>query len=466
MRRRTFLRALGAGTAGVGTATGAAGAHPLPTDKGTPATPGDTPTGSDVLGTLDLPGARELVTSPDGHTAYVATGGGVAFVDVVSPTAPRLIEHRTDLLAESEDGPMRIVQDVAVADDRLLVAGPAHPTDGAHGFVVFDVSDRENPERVLGYETATRVHNCDFDGRYAYLTANGRDGNPLLVVDTDREREVGTWSLLDADEAWAEVPAGLRPLHDVWVQDGRAYLAYWDAGTWILDVTDPADISLISRVRGREPSELSAVDDPGLERTEPPGNDHYVTVNDDATLLGVGAESWDGGDDGSGGPSGIELFDVSEPTEPESLATIAPPPTDDPTPGGVLTTAHNFELADGRCYSAWYMGGVRVHDLSDPADPREVFSWRDSESTSFWTAQRAAGCFLASNTNANAGSEAQPGVYAFPDPRVEPSSETAEAVGGDSSLVGAAGDGFGIAAALAGLAGVGLAGLFGRKRDS
>ena len=448
MRRRTLLHGLG--LAGTGAAVGTASGHPLPTD-GNGTTPAGTPTGGEPLGTLALSGARELVTSPDGHTAYVATGEGLAVVDVVSPTNPRLLAERTDLLADSEDGPMALVQDLAVSDDRLLVVGPAHPSEGAHGLVVFDVRDRENPERVAAYETDTRVHNCDFDGRYAYLTANGRAESPLLVVDTDAGAAVGTWSLHDADEQWAAVPRTLRPLHDVTVQDDRAYLAYWDAGTWVVDVSDPADISLVARVRGRDRETLAALDDPLNDRREPPGNDHYVAVDEDATLLAVGAESWDRDGDGTGGPSGIELFDVSDPTAPESVATIDPPPTADPSPGGVLTTAHNFELTGGRLYSAWYNGGVTVHDVRDPSAPRELFRWRDSAATAFWTAQRGSGCFLAANTNATPGSEVTPGVYTFPDPAVDAPSRATEAPS-DDGLLGAAGDGFGVGAALSAVA--------------
>jgi len=435
MRRRTILRSL-AGATGAA-AVGTASAHPLPTDDG--ATPASTPTGGEPLATLDLSGARELVTSPDGHTAYVATGEGIALVDLVSPSSPRHLAERTELLADSADGPMRIVQDLAVVDDRLLVAGPAERAEGAHGVVVFDVSDREDPERVAAVELDTRIHNCDFDGRYAYVTANARAGSPLVVVDTEAGEEVGSWSLFDADERWVSVHPALRPLHDVTVQGDRAYLAYWDAGTWILDVSDPANMSLVSRVRGRSHDDLAGVDDPRTERTEPPGNDHFVTVDEDAALLGVGGESWDRDDDSSGGPSGIELFDISDPRSPESLATIAPPSTSDPTRGGVLTTAHNFELTDGRCYSAWYQGGVRVHDVREPSEPRQIFRWRDSERASFWTAQRGAGCFVASNTAA-LDSSVSPGVYTFPDPAVSAPTQTA--------TDGAAGDGFGVVAAL------------------
>jgi hypothetical protein len=324
--------------------------------------------------------------------------------------------------------------------------------------VVFDVRDRRDPRRVAGYEFDSTVHNCDFDGRFAYLTANSREANPLVVVDTETEREVGTWSLFDVDARWRDVSAGLRSLHDVTVQGDRAYLAHWDAGTWILDVTDPAAPELVSKVRGRDPATLAAVDDPGRENRVPPGNDHYVTVDEDATLLGVGSETF-GLEDGAGGPSGIELFDVSDPTTPQSLATIDPPPSDDPTRDGVLTTAHNFELVDGRCYASWYLGGLTVHDVSDPATPREVFAWRDSQRASFWTAQRAGDTFVATSTNALGGVEVQPGLYTFSDPPwdgaagTDATAGTAKSHAGDDPAVsGAGGAGFGVGAALSAVA--------------
>ncbi|WP_324756520.1 LVIVD repeat-containing protein [Haloarcula sp. GH36] len=466
MNRRAFLRTVGVTGAAVGASLGSqtGTGHPLP--EGNDRTPiSETPSGDDPIGFLALSAAYETVTSPDGHTAYVATGDGVAVVDLVTPTRPRLLTRISDLLGDTEPGPINRIQDLAVSGSRLLVAGPAHPADGAHGLVVFDVSDRQAPTQVGAAQVETTIHNCDFDGRHAYLTGGGRDGNPLLVVDTRTGREVGTWRLTDADERWADVPATLRPLHDVWVQGDRAYLAYWDAGTWVLDVSDPTAPERLARVRGRSPDELTAVEDPGTERSEPPGNDHFVTVDETAGLLGVGAESWDLDGDDSGGPSGLALYDIDDLSAPTHLATIEPPPTTDPTPGGVLTTAHNFELVDGRCYSAWYNGGVRVHDISDPSEPREIAAWRDGDDTAFWTAQRASDCFVATSTNAVGGADVQPGLYTFPDPAsVETPTATATPTdgSGERSASGAAGDGFGVLGTLSAL---GLSAWYARRRD-
>jgi hypothetical protein len=130
MRRRTVLRRLALAGTGVGLATGTAHGHPTPTGDGTaePAA-SDTPTGEDPLGVLEMETVYEVVTSPDGHTAYVATGDGIALVDLVTPTSPRLLSRRTDLLAESGSGPIQHVRNIAVREGRLLGAGTAQPAD-------------------------------------------------------------------------------------------------------------------------------------------------------------------------------------------------------------------------------------------------------------------------------------------------------------------------------------------------
>jgi hypothetical protein len=181
----------------------------------------------------------------------------------------------------------------------------------------------------------------------------------------------------------------------------------------------------------------------------PPGNHHYVATDESGTILGVGRESWgrrvtedatatpaadvaanDSGASGTaaslsaapgeefvGGPSGIDLWDVSDPARPTPLSTIPAPASPDPTYGGVWTTAHNFELSGGVLYSSWYRGGVKRHDVSDPAAPTEVSWWRDPDAASFWTARLAApgereGFFVASSMGVG---DAPAGLYTFPD---------------------------------------------------
>jgi hypothetical protein len=413
MRRRELLRAGAAllGSAAVlGAGSGAARparAHPGPYEP---------------YGLVDLPGTKEAVVSPDGATAFVATTTGYATVDVSAPDRPRVLADVREPLADREDGPLRGIQDVKLdaSRDRLVVVGPANPLPGAlAGVLVVDVSDPAAPREVAFHETSFPVHNCDVaDGR-AYLTGNDGDRNPLVVLDVrDEPTVVGRWSVLDADARWSVVSATLRPLHDVHVRDGRAYCSLWDAGTWILDVADPADPVVLGRAGGLPRRELAAVPEGRRRRaaTEAPGNAHSAATDESGTLLAVGRESWATAPDRPG-PSGVDLYDVSDPADPVRRATVEPPPTPDPTFAGVWTTAHNIDLRDGRLYSAWYQGGVKRHDVSDPSNPRELSWWRDHRVARFWTARLAVpssrgGFFVASSMGVG---DVPARLYTFPD---------------------------------------------------
>ncbi|WP_436927960.1 LVIVD repeat-containing protein [Halosimplex amylolyticum] len=405
---------------------------PRPTATPTPTDAAATPTsGYEPLGSVAVEGATEAVTTPDGDTAFIAVLDGFAAVDLTEPADPTVLTEERDISPPGTTQVMEGVQDVKYDDGRLLVAGPAnYGGDGFHGVALYDVSDPTRPERLRTYRTAFPIHNCDLAGGYAYLTGNNRDDNPLVVVDVGRDEpaEVARWSLFDHDDVWESVPLRLRSLHDVFVRDGFAYLAHWDAGTWILDVSEPANPSYVADVRERSPEELADLNGLAVARegSEPPGNDHYAATDPDGSLLAVGKETWNSnfgkegttpGPDDPGGPSGIDLYDLADPTAPAHLATIDPPPTADPNVNGVWTTAHNFEIAAGHLYSSWYRGGVMVHDLSDPSNPERVRYFRRSSETSFWTAQLAApGEAVVATSYADPSVPDAPArLYTFPD---------------------------------------------------
>ncbi|QPV64418.1 hypothetical protein I7X12_07340 [Halosimplex litoreum] len=416
------------------TATGTPSGTPTPTPTEAVATP---TTGYEPIGSVAVEGATEAVLTPDGETAFVAVGDGFAVLDLRDPANPTVVASERGISPPGTTRRMGGVRDVKYDDGRLLVGGPAgYDPDSFYGIALFDVSDPTAPAFLRAYETAYPVHNCDLAGAYAYLTRSDREANPLLVVDVSREapREVARWSVLDHDPVWQSVPRPLRTLHDVFVRDGFAYLAYWDAGTWVLDVSDPTDPEYVADVRERDPETLADLDGLAVAResSEPPGNDHYAATDPDGSLLAVGKESWNSnfGKEGTtpgpgdpGGPSGIAIYDVADPRSPEHLSTIDPPPTADSNINGVRTTAHNFELAAGHLYSSWYRGGVAVHDLSDPAEPERVRYFRRSSATNFWTARLAApgGAVVATSFEDPSALDAPARVYTFPDvPRATP----------------------------------------------
>jgi hypothetical protein len=432
VRRRELLRVGGLSVAGVagGAATGAAAQE----------------NDFEPLGRLELPGAKELVVG-DG-VAYAVTTDGFATIDTSDPAEPTVLAERRGLLSEHPDGPLGQVFDGKLGGDRYAIGGPAEPTKGTpQAAVVFDVSDPADPTAVLTHETDFYIHGLDTDGKTLYLCGNDGDRNPLVCVDVETGEELARWSVLDADDRWGAVHHSLRQLHDVWVEDGVAYCSYWNAGTWLVDVSDPADPADIVGFRGLDPGRLAEVTG-RAERRELrltlPGNDHFAMPqrNTDSSLVAINQEAWGTEPDAPAGDlGGVELWDTDA---REQLARIEAPPTDDATFGGTWTTAHNFEFVGDRLYTSWYRGGVKVHDVSDPAEPRELAHWRDTRSTNFWAAQGGDGYVLASSWRDPSDGDPTAGarIYAFPDP----GRSTSGVGSGPGMLAGAAGVG---AAALA-----------------
>ncbi|WP_137289051.1 LVIVD repeat-containing protein [Natronorubrum halophilum] len=446
MQRRSFLRTVGS--------TGVALSLPQSVAASSTAASldtGATPETYEPLGRVAVDGAAEAVVGDGGETAYLATTTGFATVDISDPAEPAVLADRPAL--EVDGALFDEILDVKVDGDRLVVAGPANvpPDDAAddvfHGFVLYDVSDPDDPVAVgEPYETGFHIHNCFLADELLYVVANDEDENPLVIYDVsdDAVEEIGRWSLLEHEPEWEELFWLARYLHDVYVHEQIAYLAHWDAGTYLIDVSDPTEPAYISRVTNTDLEEQR-----GLEGQEAqmglPGNDHYSAVDDTGDLLAVGREAWATDGDEPDGPGGIDLYDVSDPAEPEFQATIDAPEADDASYyGEEWTTSHNFELRDDRLYSSWYQGGVKIHDVSDPTAPEERAHWYDSDVAGFWTARVAepGETFVASSTPLIPGAGTEGALYTFP---VDPDGETEtdegllDPIPGFTGVTGAAG---------------------------
>jgi len=432
MQRRDLLRA-GVATVVGSAVAGRTSAHPEPFEP---------------LGSLEISGTKEAVVGDDGTTVYLATTSGFAVLDVSLPSDPVLLAEERRLLEERANGPLGGIYDVAVDGDRLLVVGRAHPDENAiHAAVLYDVSDPESPVQMAVHETEYPIHNADLVDGFAYLTATDGSRNPLVILDIQEELgESARYSILEQDKRWADVKPILWTIHDVTVHDGVAYLAHWEAGTWMLDVSDPTEPTYRSHVATQSPEMLASHDSERAQRaySSLPGNAHYATVGDAGDVLGVGREAWAQSPGGDGGPGTIELYDVADSQSPTKLATIQAPETPDATRDGTWTTAHNFELTGGTLYSSWYQGGVKIHDIQTPSSPTELAWWHESSEASFWTLRQARGCLVASSFRPTEGlytfpdhAGAQPGTAAL-SPRSDSTGSRGRGLDIESGLIGAA----------------------------
>ncbi|WP_170977317.1 LVIVD repeat-containing protein [Halorussus salinisoli] len=376
--------------------------------------------------------------------------GELAVVDWTTPTQPRTVY--------SDEAPNLAIGtwDVKVAGD---VAGLASTAPGVGGVDFFDASDPENPEHVSFYDVSTadryngRVHNFFIDGEYAYVGVNaattidsdgdgvsekvrqfGEDGVDIVdVSDPTTPTRVSTWQLKEFPGP-AFATASVNGFHDLYVQDGLAYVCFWDAGIVVLDVSDPSAPELAGHfgeapdadkeVRFRNTDEESRgayFQETGVRdhRQRLPGNAHYVQPSPDGTYVFVGAESFIKGE-----PGGIDIWDVSDLGDisdiedllagPKRVGHISPPDIElskadqefvdtiqrfnvfNSRARALVHTSHNFDVTDDRLYTSWHGGGVRVFDITDPSAPTEIGVY-DPEDASFWAAVAAGETIVASD---------------------------------------------------------------------
>ncbi len=375
--------------------------------------------GYEPLGQVPITGAAEAVVGEDA-IAYVAATTGFAVVDVSDPAAPTVLTEERDI--EIDDAPLTQILDLTVDGDRLIVAGPAETAGSSDLFLGvrrYDIRTPEKPVPTGAFETGSHIHNCYLKDDHLFLVENTREENRLVIVDVggDEITRIGDWSLLDHEPGWRDVHWLGRYLHDVYVQDGTAYLPCWNAGTYLLDVSDPTTPTVVSHVADTTLEAQREVDDYRDGVYGLPGNDHYAAVDEAGDLMAVGREAWATGGAAPDHPGGIDLYDVREPTEPVHRGSIdAPRTADESYRGGIWTTSHNFELRDGRLYSSWYRAGVQLHDISDPTDPERLAWWRNPAETGFWTARvvEPGETFIASSTAAIPNTSLEGALYTFP----------------------------------------------------
>lgn len=410
MRRRTFFGAFAATATVPGLAAGSRTQQQL--------------TPSFVV---DAPGLEEVVTGPDGRYAFGAGGDQLLVVDCDTVDDPRVVVQAEPTL---DGDAMGGIGDAAIDGDRVLVAGPTGLAEGdpPDGAALFDVSDPANPRQVASVATDHYVHNAGLSGETAYLTGSSLADQPLIAYDLsgDAATEQFRWSVVDEIPAWERVNRGVRQVHDVTVRGSYAYVSNWDAGTWILDVGDASDPTAVAQIGGVDPSRYS-----GMSRKEVfaelgqlPGNAHNTALSEDGTLLAVGREAGDrnAGDGRYGGPGGVELYDVSDRSNPEQLAAPRPPVVEDSDGEQSVGTAHNCHFRGDRLYASWYSSGVRVYDVGDPTEPETLGWWAAPDQASFWAAAPLDEGFVGASYQDPSASEEErrygknAKLYTFPEP--------------------------------------------------
>ncbi|HUV21529.1 MAG TPA: RNA polymerase subunit sigma-70 [Gammaproteobacteria bacterium] len=238
------------------------------------------------------------------------------------------------------------------------------------GFKVWDISDRSNP-RLLSYQRTHGfgVHRFDMDERYAYISTEmpGYVGNILVIYDLanpQQPEEVSRWWMPGQHLAGGETPGwqgyGHRLHHALRVGD-ELWAAVWHAGFRVIDIAD------ITRPRTRasytyhpwvvEPTHTVL---PALARF------------DGRRIAVVGDEEHE---HRHGQPhAGLWLFDVTDLDTITPLSTFHVGEMDSPwsrAPGRFGMHQFRERIDAHLVYCAWFSGGLRIVDISNPTHPLE-----------------------------------------------------------------------------------------------
>ncbi len=250
--------------------------------------------------------------------------------DVTDPGSP--------VLTDSVQLDARRINDVKIhASNRIGILTREGASDRQNGVVVLDLSNPAHPSVLSEYKRTVPggVHNVWIEGDLVYAVHNGTSDIHIIdVSDPAAPDEVGRWGLPDSPS---------KSLHDVIVQDGYAYLSYWDDGAVMLDVGagthggTPTEPRFVSRFR------------------YPTGNTHtawragrYLFVGDE-----IFPSDWNA-DAPIEARGYVHVLDMQNPERPVEVARYEVPEAG----------AHNIWVEGDRLYVGYYQAGLRVLDIS------------------------------------------------------------------------------------------------------
>ena len=246
-----------------------------------------------------------------------------------------------------------------------------------------DVSVANRPDGVLLVATTVRqslIHTDDEFGDVRFLDASDPTG-PFELADWDNRRDgrpvIGTY---DDEEFHARSVTLTKDGSSAWV-------SHWDGGMILLDIEDPSAPRFVTAVG------LAAVGE---------GNTHSCALDEDTGLLIVNEEDLypSEGADHFAGWGTQHIYDVSDPTAAVEIAGFATERSADDGNGGVgldgFYSVHDTVMSGSVAISSWYSDGIRIVDLSDPAQPTEIGSFvpplvRDP--VGYWVAPNGATAF-------------------------------------------------------------------------
>jgi hypothetical protein len=323
-----------------------------------------------LLGHIDCPGGGQVWV--DGRTLYIGHmrhPSGTTIVDVEDPTKPKVLA-RIEMPEGWHSHKVRAQDGIMIVNHERL--GGQGAADFGGGLSIYDVKNPAEPREIGKWKTAGKgIHRYDFDGRYAYIspTVDGYIGNIVMILDLanpEKPEEVGRWWIPGQWQAGGEAypwdnwvpPRCHHPLR----VGNRLYVSYWHHGFFILDISDMANPKTLAAVN-TSPSFPHPTHTCLKMPWKLKGRDILVVADEDVAKLWPAA------------PAFTWIYDITQETNPTAIATFQVEGLDpEGAPQEPFTGCHqpSERFTSTTLPFAWFAQGLRLVDVADPFNPREV----------------------------------------------------------------------------------------------
>jgi len=268
---------------------------------------------TDVWGYIDQSTGKEYAIVGDFTFRGNNRVGGYTLVDVSEPSNPQIASSLTNVIGA----------DMKTSGHYLYMANSGNPNAADDSSRVVDISDPMNPVVVGAFQAA---HNIFVAGSYLYVSFEDSSGLRIFDIGTDPAIPQLVWE--------ANI-FGRRDGHDVAVIRDRMYDFHGPDGTYIYDVSDPANPQLLGAVRHLI-------------------YHHSGWVTDDDNFLFICDES------AKNQEADVTIWDITDPANAVLVGDITDP----------FTRVHNLYIIDTLAYVSYYEAGLKIFDVSTPAEPK------------------------------------------------------------------------------------------------